>query len=163
MKRTAILFSTVVFLLCMGPAMAFDSPATGAQVINVTTTRHIAAGTAEHAQVQAFLQHPNVGLRSSQSAVGDFTRLGDLVVTWSRRVNQPMLVGTAGPQASVPEPPFPPPGGHHTAGDAYKVSTCFAGLTQEWEYTYVHYPDGSSGWELTEYKKNVTSSCPRTA
>lgn len=161
MKRAVILLSMAAFLLCMGSAIAFDSPASGMQVIHVTTTRHIATGTVAHAQVQAFLQHPDMGLRTTQSAVGDFTRLGDFVVTWSRQVNRPTLVGAATPQASVPEPPFPPPAGKHAVGDTYKVSTCLSGYTQEWEYTYAHYPDGSSGWELTEYKKNVTNSCPR--
>ncbi|UJJ49869.1 MULTISPECIES: hypothetical protein [Rhodanobacter] len=161
MKRAVILLSMVAFLLFMGSAIAFDSPASGAQVVRITTTRHIAAGTAEYAQVQAFLQHPDMDLRTSQSAMGDFTQLGDFVVTWSRQVNGPTLVGTISPQASVPEPPFPPPGGHHAVGDTYKVSTCLSGYTQEWEYTYVHYPDGSSGWELTEYKRNVTNSCSR--
>lgn len=161
MKRTVILFPMMAFLLCMGSAIASDSAASGAGLVSVSTTRHIAVGTADYAQIQAFLQHPNMGLRASQSAVGDFTQLGDFVVTWSRRVSRPALVGTVSPQAWVPEPPFPPPGGHHAAGDTYKVSTCLSGYIQEWEYTYVQYPDGSSGWDLTEYKKNVTNSCPR--
>ncbi len=75
-----------------------------------------------------------------------------------------LISGGIEPMADVPDPPYPPPGGEHAAGDTYTAGGCASGFTESWEFQWqiVSNPVGGGAtgqWVLVSYKRFHAQSC----
>ncbi|WP_155394182.1 hypothetical protein [Xanthomonas albilineans] len=116
----------------------------------VVTTSTYSANSAEKQAIMAWLQQHAERVRGH--LIGEFERVGDVTVIYSRDVALDRYVVQSpgdGPPASLPLSGHP--------GDTFSVSSCSSGVSQTWSYTWTSNFSGG-GWKLTNYKY-VTKSC----
>jgi hypothetical protein len=81
-----------------------------------------------------------------------------------RTANGTLISGGITPDAVIPDPTYPPPGGQHAVGDTYTIGSCNLRTDQTWVYQWqlVANPVGAGAtgqWVLVRYTKVNVQSC----
>lgn len=131
----------IALLLALGSVHA--SIAKDAAVsLTMTTVSDYRAGSAEAAQVRAWLQAHAQFVNGAM--VGEPAKLGNAKVTRTKVNDRPLRTQGAGDGASEPLP------GTGVSGDSISISTDSAGISQDWNYVWTDVSSGN-GWKLDSY------------
>lgn len=134
----------------IGLLLAVAAEAVSAQAVRhvqqtYTTQVQYASGTAEHAQIRAWLEQNAVG--HTGVVLGQFDKLGAFTVVTSMSANRNAVV------MSAPYPPAPLPSGGNE-GDTFTVSSCASGVSQSWSYVRQ-----GGQWRLKSYSVEYSTQC----
>ncbi|QHQ27364.1 hypothetical protein [Xanthomonas albilineans] len=130
-------------------AVPFVVSAVTASQLMVTKSTYSANSAEEHAVMAWLQQHAE---RVKGHLIGEFERVGDVTVTYSRETALDRYAVQSQGDAS---PVLLADSGH--PGDAFSVSSCSAGVSQMWSYAWASNASGG-GWVLNSYRYN-TKAC----